>query len=80
VATNATIGFIGLGKMGGNMAARYLAAAYTVYGEAPDRNGARWLVEQGLRWVESVAAGPDGVLAGLGAGKVWADLSTISPR
>ena len=33
-----TIGFIGLGKMGGNMAARYLAAGYTVYGEARNRN------------------------------------------
>jgi 3-hydroxyisobutyrate dehydrogenase-like beta-hydroxyacid dehydrogenase len=97
------IGFIGLGKMGGNMAARYLAAGYTVYGEARDRNGAQWLIDQGLRWVdtvrevaeaadivmtslpnddvvESVATGPDGLLAGLGAGKVWADLSTISPQ
>ena len=27
-----TIGFIGLGNMGGNMAARYLDASYTVYG------------------------------------------------
>jgi 3-hydroxyisobutyrate dehydrogenase-like beta-hydroxyacid dehydrogenase len=97
-----TIGFIGLGKMGGNMAARYLASGYTVYGEARDRSGAQWLIDQGLRWVdsprelaeavdvvmtslpnddvvESVAAGPDGLLAGLAAGKVWADLSTISP-
>ena len=97
-----TVGFIGLGTMGGNMAARYLAAGYTVYGEASDRNGVQWLIDQGLRWadtprevaeavdivmtslpnddvVESVAAGPDGLLAGLGADKVWADLSTISP-
>ena len=29
--------------------------------------------------VESVAAGPNGLLAGLDEGKVWADLSTISP-
>jgi 3-hydroxyisobutyrate dehydrogenase-like beta-hydroxyacid dehydrogenase len=100
--TMKTIGFIGLGTMGGNMAARYLAAGYTVYGEARNRNAAQWLVEQGLRWVdtpravaeaadivmtslptddivESVAAGPDGLLAGLGEGKIWADLSTISP-
>ena len=97
-----TIGFIGLGKMGGNMAARYLAAGYTVYGEARNRDGAQWLIDQGLRWVdtprevaqaadivmtslpnddvvESVATGPDGLLAGLGEDKVWADLSTISP-
>ena len=98
-----TIGLIGLGKMGGNMAARYLAAGYTVYGEARNRSGAQWLIDQGLRWVEtarplaaavdvvmtslpnddvvqSVAAGPDGLIAGLGAGKVWADLSTVSPQ
>jgi 3-hydroxyisobutyrate dehydrogenase len=97
-----TIGFIGLGKMGGNMAARYLAAGYAVYGEARSRNGAQWLIEQGLRWVdtprevaqaadivmtslpnddvvESVATGTDGLLAGLSEGRIWADLSTITP-
>lgn len=98
-----SIGFIGLGNMGGNMAARYLDAGYTVYGEDRDREHAQWLVDQGLRWVgtaralaeaadvvmtslpnddivESVGSGPDGIIAGLGDGKVWADLSTISPR
>ena len=97
-----TIGFIGLGTMGGNMAARYLAAGYAVYGEARNRDAAQWLIDQGLRWidtprevaeaadivmtslpnddvVESVAGGPDGLLAGLGEGKMWADLSTITP-
>ena len=96
-----TIGFIGLGKMGGNMAARYLAAGHVVYGETRNRKGAQWLIDQGLRWVDtprevaeaagiimtslpnddvvrSVAVGPDGLLAGLGEGKIWADLSTIS--
>ena len=96
------IGFIGLGKMGGNMAARYLDAGYTVYGEARNRNDARWLIDQGLRWVDtprevaqaaeivmtslpnddvvrSVASGTEGILTGLGEGKTWADLSTISP-
>jgi 3-hydroxyisobutyrate dehydrogenase-like beta-hydroxyacid dehydrogenase len=98
-----TIGFIGLGNMGGNMAARYLAAGYTVYGEERDREHAEWLIDQGLRWVDtpravaetadvvltslpnddvvaSVTSGPDGILAGLNEGKLWADLSTISPR
>ncbi|HYB28783.1 MAG TPA: NAD(P)-dependent oxidoreductase [Solirubrobacteraceae bacterium] len=98
-----TIGFIGLGNMGGNMAARYLNAGYTVYGEDRDRDHAQWLVDQGLRWaatpralaeaadvvltslpnddiVDSVASGTDGIVAGLGEGKLWADLSTISPR
>jgi 3-hydroxyisobutyrate dehydrogenase-like beta-hydroxyacid dehydrogenase len=97
-----TIGFIGLGHMGGTMAARYLAAAYTVYGESRDREDARWLTDRGLRWaetpravaeasdivmtslpdedvVESVAAGRNGIVAGLAQGKVWADLSTVSP-
>jgi 3-hydroxyisobutyrate dehydrogenase-like beta-hydroxyacid dehydrogenase len=97
-----TIGFIGLGTMGGNMAARYLAAGYVVYGEARNRDAAQWLIDQGLRWIETprevaeaadivmtslpnddvvelVASGPDGLLAGLGEGKIWADLSTITP-
>jgi 3-hydroxyisobutyrate dehydrogenase-like beta-hydroxyacid dehydrogenase len=98
-----TIGFIGLGTMGGNMAARYLAAGYTVYGEARNREGAQRLIDQGLQWVDTpralaeavqivmtslpnedvvraVASGPDGILGGLREGKLWADLSTISPR
>ena len=98
-----TIGFIGLGTMGSNMAVRYLAAGYSVYGEDRNRAGAQSLVEQGMQWVDtpreiaevadvvmtslpdeeivdSVASGPDGILAGLSEGKVWADLSTISPR
>jgi 3-hydroxyisobutyrate dehydrogenase-like beta-hydroxyacid dehydrogenase len=97
-----TIGFVGLGKMGGNMAARYLAAGYTVYGEARNRTGAQWLIDQGLRWadtpreiahaadlvmtslpnddvVESIATGADGLIGGLSEGKIWADLSTITP-
>lgn len=51
-----SIGFIGLGNMGGNMAARYLAAGYTVYGEDRDREHAQWLVDQGLRWVDTPRA------------------------
>ena len=98
-----TIGFIGLGHMGGNMAARYLDAGYTVHGQARNRDNAKWLIDQGLGWVDtprqlaeaaeivftslpdddvvnSVASGPDGIVAGLAEGKVWADLSTISPQ
>src|ERR1700754_848276 len=30
--------------------------------------------------IKSVAAGPDGVIAGLDAAKVWVDVSTISPQ
>ena len=97
-----TLGFVGLGHMGGNMAARLLAAGNTVYGESRDRRHARALVHEGLRWrqtpreiaesadivftslpdddaIESVASGPDGILAGLTERKIWVDTSTVSP-
>jgi 3-hydroxyisobutyrate dehydrogenase len=101
--TTTKLGFVGLGHMGGNMAARFLAAGYTVYGESGDRRDAQDLVDQGLEWLdtprevaeaadvlltslpndailESVAAGPDGILAGLSEPKIWVDMSTVSPR
>jgi 3-hydroxyisobutyrate dehydrogenase-like beta-hydroxyacid dehydrogenase len=97
------IGFVGLGHMGGSMAARFLAAGYSVYGEERNRAHAQELVDEGLRWretprevaeatdivftslpddrvLELVASGPDGILAGLAAGKIWVDMSTVSPR
>jgi 3-hydroxyisobutyrate dehydrogenase len=97
------IGFVGLGTMGGNMAARFLAAGYRVYGEERSRAHAEGLVQHGLRWcdtprevavaagivvtsvpddgvLESVASGPDGILAGLAAEQIWVDMSTVSPR
>jgi 3-hydroxyisobutyrate dehydrogenase-like beta-hydroxyacid dehydrogenase len=89
--------------MGGNMAARFLAAGYTVYGEERNRATAQGLEHDGLQWrdtpreaaeaadilftslpddrvLETVASGPDGVLAGLAADEVWVDMSTVSPR
>ena len=48
--TSTTIGFVGLGHMGGSMAARFLAAGYTVYGEDRSREHADDLVDDGLRW------------------------------
>jgi 3-hydroxyisobutyrate dehydrogenase-like beta-hydroxyacid dehydrogenase len=101
--TTTKIGFVGLGHMGGNMAARFLAAGYTVYGESRDRQDADDLVHEGLQWrdtprevaeavdvlitsvpndnvLESVASGPDGILAGLTEPKIWIDMSTVSPR
>jgi len=97
------LGFVGLGHMGGNMAARLLAAGYTVYGESRDPRHARDLAHEGLRWRDtpreiaeaadvvfssvpdddalgSIAAGPDGILAGLTEPKIWVDMSTVSPR
>ena len=48
-----TVGFIGLGNMGGNMAARLLAAGYAVDGEAKSRADAESLIGEGLQWCES---------------------------
>lgn len=96
-----SVGFVGLGNMGGNMAARLLAAGYPVFGEAQSREHAQPLIEQGLVWcnaprelaaaaevvftsvpddavLRQVASGPDGILAGLGSGKSWIDVSTVS--
>ncbi len=101
--TTTKIGFVGLGHMGGNMAARFLAAGYTVYGESRDRRDAQDLVHEGPGLarhaarlaesadvlftslpdddvLESVASGPDGILAGLTEAKIWVDVSTVSPR
>jgi 3-hydroxyisobutyrate dehydrogenase-like beta-hydroxyacid dehydrogenase len=97
-----TVGFVGLGHMGGHMAARLLAAGYAVCGETQHRERAQQLIDQGLRWcdtprqvaeasdvvltslpddaaLEAVAAESDGIIAGMGPGKIWVDLSTVSP-
>src|ERR1700750_1173355 len=101
--TRPAIGFVGLGHMGANMAARFLAAGYPVYGDDQRRESADDLLHRGLHWrdtprelaqavdvvftslpdaalLERVASGPDGILAGLDAGKIWVDVSTVSPR
>jgi 3-hydroxyisobutyrate dehydrogenase-like beta-hydroxyacid dehydrogenase len=52
--TTATrIGFVGLGHMGGNMAARFLAAGYSIYGEDRNNEQAQDLVNDGLHWGET---------------------------
>ena len=96
------IGFVGLGHMGGSMAARFLAGGYLVYGEQQHRAHAQGLIDEGLQWcdtprevaeavdilftslpddgvLEAVASGSDGI-AGLAAGMIWVDVSTVSPR
>ncbi len=101
-ATRTSVGFVGLGHMGGNMAARFVAAGYPVYGMERSREHAQHLIEEGLQWrdtpravaeaadvvftsvpddaaLDDVASGPDGILAGLGTGKTWVDVSTVSP-
>jgi 3-hydroxyisobutyrate dehydrogenase-like beta-hydroxyacid dehydrogenase len=98
----ATLGFVGLGAMGGRVTKRLLDAGHTVVGYNRTRAKAQWLLDIGLRWgespravaaaadvtfsmvtntaaLEAVVEGPDGILAGLGAGKVYVDMSTVSP-
>src|SRR3954464_10598762 len=98
----ANLGYVGLGGMGGKMAARLLAKGHQVTGYNPPRSKAQWLVDRGMTWadspravcenvdvifvmvtdsrsLEAVAEGSDGVLAGLGPGKVVVDMSTVSP-
>jgi 3-hydroxyisobutyrate dehydrogenase-like beta-hydroxyacid dehydrogenase len=63
--TNPTIGFVGLGHMGGAMAARLLAAGYAVHGMNRTRRRAEELIAQGLQWHDTpreVAAAADIVL------------------
>jgi 3-hydroxyisobutyrate dehydrogenase-like beta-hydroxyacid dehydrogenase len=102
-ATETSVGFVGLGHMGGTMAGRLLAAGHSVYGTSLSRADAGALEERGLQWratpravagavevvftsipdddaLNDVASGPDGILAGLGAGKTWVDMSTVSPQ
>jgi 3-hydroxyisobutyrate dehydrogenase-like beta-hydroxyacid dehydrogenase len=98
----AKVGYVGLGAMGGRMAARLLAAGHGVVGYNRTRSKAEWLTAHGIELVDTpravceradfifcmvtdsrasqaVTAGPDGMLAGLSAGKVVIDMSTISP-
>jgi 3-hydroxyisobutyrate dehydrogenase-like beta-hydroxyacid dehydrogenase len=55
-AARASIGFVGLGNMGGHMAARFLAAGYPVSGWQRSREHAQHLIEQGLQWRETPCA------------------------
>jgi 3-hydroxyisobutyrate dehydrogenase-like beta-hydroxyacid dehydrogenase len=51
--TSTKIGFVGLGHMGANMAARFLAAGYEVFGERRTREHVQYLVDEGLRWCDT---------------------------
>lgn len=98
----ATLGFVGLGAMGGRVTKRLLDAGHSVTGYNRTRAKAEWLLDAGMRWgesprevaagadvvfsmvtntaaLEAVVNGPDGILAGLGPGKVYVDMSTVSP-
>jgi len=98
----AKLGFVGLGVMGSQMAARLLDKGHEVTGYNRTRSKAQWLIDRGMKWgdspravsaaaeftlsmvanseaLKSIAEGPDGILAGLGPGKIWIDISTVSP-
>jgi len=98
----AHLGYVGLGAMGGLMAARLMSKGHSVTGYNRTKSKAQGLIDQGMHWadsprevaaasdatfvmvtnsaaLESVANGPDGLLAGLGSGKLLIDMSTVSP-
>jgi 3-hydroxyisobutyrate dehydrogenase-like beta-hydroxyacid dehydrogenase len=98
-----TVGFIGLGTMGGRVAGRLLDHGHELYGTDRTKDKAQALIDRGLQWrssprevaaaadvvfsmitddaaLEAITAGPDGVLAGMAEGKVYVDMSTVSPR
>jgi 3-hydroxyisobutyrate dehydrogenase len=99
----ANLGFVGLGVMGGRIASRLLDAGHHLSGYNRTKSKAAWLVERGLRLLDTprevaaasevvftmvtdtaallaVTGGDDGILAGLGPGKVYVDMSTVSPQ
>ena len=52
----ANLGYIGLGAMGGRMAARLLSKGHTVTGYNRTRSKAQWLLERGMTWADSPRA------------------------
>ncbi len=98
----ASLGFVGLGVMGGHMVERLLDKGHTVTGYNRTRSKAKWLIDRGMQWADSpravaaaadvtfsmvtnsaalndIADGPNGLVAGLSAGKVLIDMSTLAP-
>ena len=98
----ATVGFVGLGAMGGEIVRRLLATKRRVIGYNRTRSKAQPLLDAGMEWgetpravaetadvvctmvsdtaaLQAVTDGPQGILAGLGPGKIYVDMSTVSP-
>ena len=96
------LGFVGLGAMGGRIVKRLLDAGYTVTGYNRTRSKAQWLLDAGMREVQTprqvaevadvifsmvtntaalqdCTSGENGILAGLSKGKIYIDMSTVSP-
>ncbi len=97
-----TLGFVGLGVMGGRIAKRLLDSGFPLTGYNRTKAKAQWLLAAGMHWgdtpravaqkadviftmvtnteaLHAVVAGSDGLLAGLGPGKIYVDMSTVSP-
>ncbi len=94
-----TVGFIGLGNVGGKLAGSILRNGMELRVRDLDRGAAEPFLEAGAQWANSpkamaeasdiiitclpspaasaaVMEADDGILAGLSAGKVWAEMST----
>jgi len=74
-----SIGFVGLGNMGGNMAARLLAAGHPVSGWQRSREHAQHLIDQGLDWRDTpraVAEGAEVVVTSLPDDAVLEEVAT----
>ena len=56
----ATLGYVGLGVMGGNMVARLLEKGHTVTGYNRTKSKAQWLIDRGMKWAESPRAVAEG--------------------
>lgn len=101
--TSSTLGFVGLGTMGGRMVRRFLDTGYRVVGHNRTRSRGEWLVAAGMTWAESpqavaeeadvvfsmvandealtaVTLGANGLKDGLSSGKIYVDMSTVSPN
>lgn len=99
----ASLGFVGLGLMGGRIAKRLLDAGHRVSGYNRTRAKAESLIQAGVLWKDSprevakaaditfsmvtdtaallsITEGENGILAGLSAGKIYVDMSTVSPK
>src|SRR5258707_12739618 len=57
----ATLGFVGLGVMGSEMANRLLGKGHSVTGYNRTRSKAEWLVKKGMKWGDSPRAGGTGL-------------------
>ena len=56
----ATLGYVGLGVMGGNMVARLLEKGHTVTGYNRTKSKAQWLMDRGMKWADSPRAVAEG--------------------